>query len=139
MIFFSLAGLHVSIHFFIKILLCWGWACRFFFLAPRPAPRAPRPRPPPRFSPRPPAPRPGLPTRPLSPPPLDLLLPSKLRLGAGDFPSRDPTEATSDVANRMLIGLPSKGTPLYCFMALIASLLRSNMTSADPRLRPDLS
>ena len=46
-----------------------------------------------------------------------LLLPSKLRLGAGDFPSRDPTEATSDVANKMLIGLPSKGTPLYCFMA----------------------
>lgn len=39
---------------------------------------------------------------------------------------------TSDVANWMLIGLPSNGTPLYCFMALTASLRRSKTTSAVP-------
>lgn len=34
---------------------------------------------------------------------------------------------------------PSKGTPLYCFMALSASAFLSKCTSAVPRLRPDLS
>jgi len=103
------------------------------FLPPRP-PRPPPPRPPRLFPPRPDPPRPGLPTRPPPPP----LRPSKLRL-IGDFPSPEPTGLTSEVANWMFMGRPSNGTPLYCFIALMASLLRSKMTSADPKLRPDLS
>jgi hypothetical protein len=40
--------------------------------------------------------------------------------------------ASSDVASWMLMGRPSNGTPLYCFIALTASLRRSNTTSAVP-------
>ncbi len=79
----------------------------------------------------------GLPPRegPARPPP-DLGPPNLLgapplvRLGGGGI---------SDVVNCMFIARPSNGTPLYCFIALIASLLRSNMTSAVPNDLPDLS
>lgn len=38
----------------------------------------------------------------------------------------------SDVASCMLMGRPSRGTPLYCFIALMASARRSKTTSAVP-------
>lgn len=34
---------------------------------------------------------------------------------------------------------PSKGTPLYCFIAFRASAFRSKCTSAVPKLRPERS
>lgn len=41
----------------------------------------------------------------------------------------------SEVASWMFIGRPSKGTPLYCFIALTASARLSNTTSAVPANR----
>lgn len=38
----------------------------------------------------------------------------------------------SDVAIRMFMARPSRGTPLYVFMAFRASFRRSNTTSAVP-------
>lgn len=34
---------------------------------------------------------------------------------------------------------PSRGTPLYCFIAFRASAFRSKCTSAVPKLRPERS
>lgn len=48
-------------------------------------------------------------------------------------------EGISEVVNCMFMARPSRGTPLYCFIALMASLLRSNMTSAVPSDRPERS
>ena len=54
----------------------------------------------------------------------------------GPFP--DFSTSVAEAAMTIRMGSPSKVTPLYCFRAFSASLLRSQTTSAVPRDRPDL-
>merc|ERR1719411_1397574 len=103
------------------------------FFPPPPPPRDP--------------PRPGFPPRPPPPPPPrppeDL---KGLFLGPGLFLTPPPMgrltsmlDSTPAPAISILIGRPSRGTPLYCFRAFMASPLLSKVTSAVPRLLPLLS
>lgn len=61
-----------------------------------------------------------------------LLPPPPCRLGDRGRTRGARGAGISDVASCMLMGRPSRGTPLYCFIALMASARRSNTTSAVP-------
>merc|ERR1719384_429620 len=103
------------------------------FALPPPPPRPPRPPLEPPLGADAPLRGPGLLLGMLSRPPPTLPTPpplTRLRGSAADAIS------LSEPAISILIGLPSRGTPLYCFNALMASLLLSKTTSAVPRLLP---